>query len=162
MRSKVTAPTTEEPLALGCARSLLTTLPRLRRLLLEFFPSGEGHQALTLPQYFTLGRLYAGECLPSHLSRRLMVSMPTITSVVDGLVSRGLVERASEPSDRRRVKLNLTTTGRHLYEEYRKTVEHRLSHALSRLTGEQQRRLILALSDLEQVLDTPPDKEKQA
>jgi DNA-binding MarR family transcriptional regulator len=89
-----------------------------------------------------------------------MVSMPTITSVVDGLVARGLVEREPEPSDRRRVRLNLTPAGRRLYEDYRKTVEHRLSQVLSRLTEEQQRRLLLALNDLEQVLDTPPDKEK--
>ena len=55
------------------------------------------------------------------------------------------------------MKLNLTPAGHHLYEEYRKTVEHRLSHTFSRLTEKQQRRLLLALNDLEQVLDTPRD-----
>jgi DNA-binding MarR family transcriptional regulator len=155
MRSKISGRTIKGTLAMGCARGLLATLPRLRRLLVEFFPSGKGEQTLTPPQYFTLGCLYAEDCLPSHLSHRLKVSMPTVTSVVDGLVTRGLVKRSSEPDDRRRVKLHLTSAGRHLYQKHRKAVEQRLAHALSQLTVEQQQRLLLALTDLERVLETP-------
>ncbi len=83
--------------------------------------------------------------------------MPTVTSVVDGLVARGLVERGPEASDRPRVKFDLTPAGHRLYGYYRKTVERRLSQALAWLTEEQQRRLLLSLNDPEGVLDTARD-----
>ncbi|MEK7848888.1 MAG: MarR family transcriptional regulator [Chloroflexota bacterium] len=152
--------TAPESLALDCAQALLATLPRLRRLLIEFLPSGQGQRPLTPPQFFALRCLYAGECLPSHLSLRLKVSRPTVTSVVDGLVARGLVERMAEPGDRRRVKLSLTPEGRRLYEECWHALEEHLSHRLSRLTGARQRRLLLALHDLDQALHEPQSDEE--
>jgi long-chain acyl-CoA synthetase len=48
----------------------------------------------------------------SRLADRLAVSRPTITALVDGLVSRGLVERSESPGDRRRVDHALTPAGK--------------------------------------------------
>lgn len=66
---------------------------------------------LSLPQYRVLALLGEGSTASSVLARRLAVSPPSVTAVVDGLVARGLVERRSDPEDRRRLTLLLTRDG---------------------------------------------------
>ena len=82
---------------------------------------------LTLPQYRVLGILDDGREAASVLADKLAVSRPSVTGVIDGLVSRGLVERASDPADRRRVGLELTREGRRLLAAADAEVERRLS-----------------------------------
>ncbi len=66
---------------------------------------------LTLPQYRVLGILAEGSAAASGLADRLAVRRPSITAVIDGLVTRGLVDRRQEDTDRRRVALRLTGEG---------------------------------------------------
>ena len=66
---------------------------------------------LSLPQYRVLALLGEGSTASSVLARRLAVSPPSVTAVVDGLVGRGLVERQADPEDRRRLTLLLTKDG---------------------------------------------------
>jgi long-chain acyl-CoA synthetase len=66
---------------------------------------------LSLPQYRVLALLGEGSTASSVLARRLAVSPPSVTAVVDGLVGRGLVERRPDPEDRRRLTLLLTRDG---------------------------------------------------
>ena len=56
---------------------------------------------LSLPQYRILGLLTEGSAVSSSLAERLAVRPPSITAVVDGLVSRSLVERRHAEDDRR-------------------------------------------------------------
>jgi long-chain acyl-CoA synthetase len=67
---------------------------------------------LSLPQYRVLALLGDGSTASSVLARKLAVSPPTVTAVVDGLVARGLVEREADPEDRRRLTLLLTREGK--------------------------------------------------
>lgn len=83
------------------------TIARLSRLL-ENHGSGE----LSLPQYRVLGLLSVGEERASLLAARLSVAKPTLTSLVDSLVERGLVARETLPGDRRAVRLSITAAGR--------------------------------------------------
>jgi DNA-binding MarR family transcriptional regulator len=55
--------------------------------------------------------LSRGEAGSSALASYLAVSPPSVTSVVDVLVTRGLVDRAHDKSDRRRISLGLTEEG---------------------------------------------------
>jgi long-chain acyl-CoA synthetase len=82
---------------------------------------------LSLPQYRLLTMLAEGSVAASALADRLAVKPPSVTAVVDGLVSRGLVERCSYSGDRRRVGHVLTARGRRLLEEADRTVETRLA-----------------------------------
>src|SRR4051812_37454840 len=66
---------------------------------------------LSLPQYRGLALPGGGSTASSVLARRLAVSPPSVTAVVDGLVGRGLVERQADPEDRRRLTLLLTRDG---------------------------------------------------
>ena len=53
----------------------------------------------------------------TDVSRRMMISKPAATQVVNRLVDRGLVERLSDESDRRVVYIRATEAGRAFYEE---------------------------------------------
>jgi long-chain acyl-CoA synthetase len=70
-----------------------------------------GECELTLAQYRVLALVSAGDERSSLLAQRLTVAKPTITAVVDGLVERGYIERASVSGDRRSIRLSLTKAG---------------------------------------------------
>lgn len=69
---------------------------------------------LTVAQYRVLGILSGQTAAASVLADKLAVSRPSVTGVVDGLVARGLVTRAHDPVDRRRISVDLTEQGRAL------------------------------------------------
>lgn len=81
---------------------------------------------LSLPQYRVLALLGEGSTASSVLARRLAVSPPSVTAVVDGLVARGLVERRADPEDRRRLTLLLTREGKKVLAAADATAEARL------------------------------------
>ena len=92
---------------------------------------------LTLPQYRVLAILADGNEAASGLAERLAVRPPSITAIIDGLVSRGLVDRRPEDSDRRRVSLRITDDGA------------RMVAAADRAVDEQLRSIAGHLSDKE-------------
>lgn len=65
--------------------------------------------------------------MSSALAERLAVRPPSITAVVDGLVSRGLVERKHAEDDRRRVAHVLTAKGEKLLATANEAVDSRLA-----------------------------------
>jgi long-chain acyl-CoA synthetase len=85
-----------------------------------------GSWDLSLPQFRVLGILAEGTSAASSMAARLAVTPPSITTVVDGLVARGLIERGLDPSDRRRLPLVLTTDGRALLRAAEAAVADRL------------------------------------
>jgi DNA-binding MarR family transcriptional regulator len=70
---------------------------------------GEGDILLTLRRSGPPYRL-----LPTQLTESLLVSSGTMTSRLDRLEHRGLVERVPNPEDRRSVEIALTKSGRKL------------------------------------------------
>ena len=91
---------------------------------------------LSLPQYRILMFLAEGSVAASALADSLAVSRPSVTAVVDGLVSRGLVERRHDEGDRRRVGHALTEEGRRVLEEADAAVNARLAEIASFLSDE--------------------------
>ncbi len=67
---------------------------------------------LTLPQYRLLSLLEGGGATATYAAERLAVSPPSVTAIVDGMASKGLVLRSSVAEDRRRVELAITEEGR--------------------------------------------------
>jgi len=66
-------------------------------------------RGLTLPQVKALIYLYNnGERSMSELASGLAVALPSASELVDRLIDRGLVEKATDPVDRRRVLIGLT------------------------------------------------------
>lgn len=69
-------------------------------------------EGMTLPQFRVLAFLSEGEWAASKVAEWLAVSRPSLTSLVDGLVEHGWVERREHPTDRRSVLHFLTDSGR--------------------------------------------------
>ena len=82
------------------------TIARLSRVL-----ENHGTSELSMPQYRVLGLLSSGHERATELASKLAVTKPTLTSLIDGLVERGYVERAGADGDRRAVRLVITPAG---------------------------------------------------
>jgi long-chain acyl-CoA synthetase len=81
------------------------TLARLARVLER--SCGE----LTLPQYRLLAMISEGSERATALAGKLALAKPSVSAMVDALVERALVTRASVDGDRRAVRLQLTPEG---------------------------------------------------
>jgi DNA-binding MarR family transcriptional regulator len=105
--------------------------------------------SVTMQQLRVMTILYGeGPTRVSVLARRLKVSTPTITGILDRLVRQGLTYRADDPRDRRVVLNALTDKGREVIEQLQPIDEHRLASAIERLTPDQKHSLETALRSL--------------
>lgn len=71
-----------------------------------------GDLDLSPSQYRLLLFLSEGNAAASAVAGRLAVSRPSVTALADGLEKRGLLQRKSDPADRRKVAHELTEAGR--------------------------------------------------
>jgi DNA-binding MarR family transcriptional regulator len=69
------------------------------------------------PYYATLSRIgRAKECTPSELAELLEYEPSTVSRRVRALEERGLVERTTDPHDRRSYRLRLTALGQQVFD----------------------------------------------
>ncbi len=73
--------------------------------------------------------------LASEIAESLGVSRPNITVLVNSLIKKGLVEQGSDPEDRRRKRLHLTTKGWQIIHKM-EPVRHRFNRALFTRLGD--------------------------
>ncbi len=114
---------------------------------------------LSLSQFRVLGFLARGSSGSSSLAEHLSVRPPSVTSVVDGLVTRGLVTRVGDPSDRRRLTLELSEAGREVFLAADATIEARLS-AIAAFLGNKATRAMEHLEQWHLALDAYRDHER--
>jgi long-chain acyl-CoA synthetase len=93
---------------------------------------------LTLPQYRVLAILADGNEAASGLAQRLAVRPPSITAIIDGLETRGLVDRRHEDSDRRRVSLRITDEGARMVAEADRAVDEQLTSIAAHLSNKER------------------------
>ncbi|NVK19979.1 MAG: MarR family transcriptional regulator [Methylocystaceae bacterium] len=108
---------------------------------------------LDFPQFdviLTLRRQGKGKTLsPSHLAKEMMLSTSAMTNRLDRLEKRGLIERISDPNDRRGLKITLTEAGFDLAEGLvvsHVATEEKLLENLTREEGEQLRTLLAKIT----------------
>lgn len=134
-------------------KSLLErVLPRYQRALREAIADSEGMDRLTMPQLRCLQAIAAAGDSPAttgSLAELTRVTAPTMSSMLDGLVGRGLVERRPDPDSRRRVHLFITGQGEALIDRYSEIISRFHRSLLEALEPEQRR----ALDDGLQALD---------
>lgn len=136
--------------------ALETTIPRYIRVIRRAIEEVEGEIPLTMPQFRCLQAVAArGVTLTTHLARQLQVTVPTMTSRLDGLVERGLVQRQPDPQSRRQVRVSLTPDGDVLLRRYQAIIDAQLHELLAPLSGAARARLLAALADLAAVLAVP-------
>ena len=121
-------------LAGRCSQALIETVPHVMRALNEEMRR-QGGPALSLPQLRVLAYLHhhPGACL-FHVSEHLGVSRPTTSIMVERLVRRGMISRATDPEERRRIVLALTPIGARHLERARRSTETHMAAVLARLS----------------------------
>lgn len=95
----------------SCAREILDVMPMIMQALRVQMRAQRQHD-LSVPQFRTMAFLSRnpGSSL-SAVAEFIGLTLPTMSVLVEGLVQRGLVDRAVDLADRRRVLLSLTAEG---------------------------------------------------
>ncbi|WP_419850347.1 MarR family winged helix-turn-helix transcriptional regulator [Candidatus Poriferisocius sp.] len=96
-----------------------------------------GDLDLSPSQYRLLLFLSEGNAAASAVAGRLAVSRPSVTALADGLERRGLLQRKSDPADRRKVAHELTEAGREALAAADAAVAERFTRIASHLEDDQ-------------------------
>lgn len=111
----------------------------------------EGSGDLAPHQFSVLIRLEDGPRTPKEVAEIERVSAPSMSRTVNGLVERGLVARADDPTDGRQVILSLTAEGRRKVRETRRRRDQWLATRLEHLSDDERALLVEATALLERV-----------
>lgn len=128
-------------------------LPRLYHLSRQRIPGWD----LTTSQSSVMTTLvHRGPLRMGELAALEGVQLPSATSVVNGLVKLGLVERRADPSDRRAVVIDLTGKGRDQVGELIARRNHSFALLLERLPEADRRLLEAAAPAIARLLAEAP------
>lgn len=98
---------------------------------------------LTTPQMIVLKELLEANLTGSELARRISLSNATVTVIVDRMEKRGLVARQRDTSDRRKVYISITESGKELIAQAPSSLQESFVEQLGRL-DDWERTLILS------------------
>jgi len=141
----------------ACARAMLEVVPLVMRTVRTEMRQ---HRAadLSVPQFRTLGFLnrQPGTSL-SAVAEHIGLTLPAMSTLVDGLVERHLVVRGAAPDDRRRIALTLTDQGRTSLEATHAAAEAQLADRLVSLSAGDRQLVAQAMQVLRPlfVLESP-------
>jgi DNA-binding MarR family transcriptional regulator len=106
---------------------------------------------LTIPQIIVLRAILdMGEVTTGQISNRVSLSQATVTTILDRLEGRGLLERYRSASDRRVVHTRLTTAGKRALRKAPPLLHERF---LTRFGSLDRKRQIAIVNVLEDVAD---------
>jgi DNA-binding MarR family transcriptional regulator len=134
-----------------CAGHILETVPVVMRAIRTEMRSHRGSD-LSVPQLRVLVFLnrHEGASL-SDIAEHMGLTLPSMSKMVDVLVTRELVSRSMNPADRRRVILAPTALGRATRQAAHKATESRLAERLAVLPASERRNIIEAMQALKSI-----------
>jgi len=137
-----------EDLASRLAESLeqMTALRRVR------MRTDIGGLDLTMPQIRTLSFLSQGPKKMKDISENLGRGMPSATSMIDRLVKKQYVVRTEDPSDRRVVVCELTTTGKTTLDQFARIGQERSEELAASMSQEELELVVPAIGVLVQAM----------
>lgn len=111
---------------------------------------------LTLPQLLILQKLANTtdhKATASFLAKELSLSQATITSIVDRMVKRELVQRIRSTVDRRQIHIHLTASGQQLLETAPTALQDNFIQELEKLEDWQQSMILSALQQVASMMN---------
>lgn len=90
----------------------------------------------------------------SEIGRALSIDSSTLTRLVDKLVDKSLVERRSDPQDRRVVRVRLTERGKEIIRRVEKEKKRRIVSILRRLSNEEAENLLTIMRIIHDRINT--------
>jgi MarR family transcriptional regulator, organic hydroperoxide resistance regulator len=112
---------------------LIGILPIIHKKLMSFLNEGIEFD-LSHYHFAILGILSKSDALPvSEIGRRLLISKPQMTAILDKLVDLKLVSRSQIPEDRRVIYISLTPQGKQVLAKALENIRHNLAVKLAGL-----------------------------
>lgn len=97
---------------------------------------------------------HAGSCTVSELAEWMGVTSATVTGITNKLAAQDLITRTRDTADRRVVHIHLTEKAANVLKEIEQVRREALARILSKLTQEDQRKLV---EIIEKLVDLPED-----
>lgn len=113
------------------------------------------------PQYPILGMLiHSGQLPISEIGKRLFISKPHMTTIIDKLIEAGNVERRPDENDRRIINIAVTDAGRKFMGESQDALKEIIKKNLSVLGKDEVEIVYNALESMKMVFSkiVPDDK----
>jgi len=137
--------TTTKSSAAQCAHEVLDGVPTVFRVIRAELRK-HGAKEISVPQYRTLAFVYKNDGASlSEVCDHIGLTLPSMSILVDGLVARGLVNRRTDPNDRRRMTLTLTEPGRTRLQSARAATIAYLEEKLRQLPASDRATVTLAM-----------------
>ena len=92
-----------------------------------------------------------------RIAERVSLSQGTVTLILDKLESRGLVSRARDEGDRRKVLVTLTAGGRRVLESAPPLMQAQFIRRFENLSAEQREELVHSLERIAELMHSPED-----
>ena len=120
-----------------------------RRILLQFFQSVH----ITQTQIFTITILFEqAPCRLSELSKKMNISAPTVTGIIDRLERLSYVQRIPDQNDRRAINVRLTKKGVKIAKKLRFTLKEKWQDLLSKLPPDDRENYLKILRKIQKNL----------
>ncbi len=115
---------------------------------------GHGISGMQAAQYRVLGVLLKdGTLSMSDIGKRLYISKPYMTVLIDTLIDDGYVERLPDPGDRRVINIAITQRGKKHLREGSAIFKNELKDLLSKLDETDLEELCSSLKNLRRILE---------
>ncbi len=133
--------------------SLIATVAPVMRHLVAHARRRRAWSELTYQQYNVLRMIDTmGPQPQAEVARRLLVTAPVVTRLASALVDAGLVDRRTDPKDRRAVLLGLTAKGRRRARAMRRDLLEAAHELLAPLPEKRRSAVATALEELQVLL----------
>jgi MarR family transcriptional regulator for hemolysin len=143
-----------------CAQEILEVVPAVMRTIRAEL---RRHRTadLSVPQFRTLAFIdQKADASLSDVAEHIGLTLPSMSKIVAGLVTRKLVTRQTSPTDRRRMILALTTRGQTALRASREATRACLADDLTALTDRQRETIVQAMEILRPVFSGQREAEK--
>lgn len=130
------------------AREILEVVPHIMHTIRTHMRSHSSAE-LSVPQFRTLAFLnrWPGASL-SDVAENIGLTLPSMSKLVDGLVTRQLVQREASPVDRRCITLALTSLGQTSFQAAYQATQIQLAELLTKLNDTERATVVAAMSAL--------------
>ncbi len=143
-----------------CAQEILEVVPSVMRAIRTEM---RRHRTadLSVPQFRTLAFIdRKTDASLSDVAEHIGLTLPSMSKIVDGLVTRRLVTRQTHPTDRRRMTLALTARGQTALQTSREATRSCLAEDLAALTDHERETIRQAMHILRPVFTAQGETEK--
>ncbi|HEX8992070.1 MAG TPA: MarR family transcriptional regulator [Anaerolineales bacterium] len=140
----------------GAAQQVLDAVPVVMRTIRGQLRSHRSAD-ISVPQFRAMGYIDRNDGASlSDLASHIGLTLPSMSKLVDGLVSRKLVRRVSHLRDRRRICLSLTPLGREELRKAHRFTEKYLADQMSGLNDAELQTITRAMQVLKSLFAQEP------